>query len=238
MTPRWRRAAACAVLPLALTLAFALAGCDALGQLGGASHYPSATSFTIHSRVTTLVIDGGSGSVDVTGDGQSTVRVAQQASYSKTPPTPRHVLNGSTLTLSYGCAVQLSCSVSYTVSVPRDVAVQVSASTGEITLTSLAGAATAQTSAGEITANSLSSPSVSLKSDAGGIIATCSAAPLSLHASTVIGAITLTVPGSAAYQISTRTVVGTSTITVRKSARSAHTITASSDLGSISISPA
>jgi hypothetical protein len=236
MTPRWRRAIACAVLPVALALT--LGGCDALGKLGAASHYPAATSFTIRSRVTTLVIDGGSGSVDVTGYGQSVVRVSQQASYSKTPPTPKHVLNGTKLTLSYGCAVQLSCSVSYTVSVPRDVSVQVSASTGEITLTSLAGAATtAQTGAGEITAVSLDSASVNLKSDAGGIIATCTAAPRALHASTTIGAITLTVPGSAAYKISTHTIVGTSDITVRRSTKSPHAITASSDLGSISISP-
>ena len=238
MTPRWRLTVACAALPLTLVLTLALAGCDALGQLGGASHYPSATSFTVHSRVTTLVIDGGSGSVDVTGNGQSTVRVSQQASFSKTPPVAKHVLSGTTLTLSYSCAVQLSCSVSYTVGVPRGVSVRVSASTGQITLTSLAGAVTAQTNAGEITADNLSSPSVSLKSDAGGIIATCSAAPLSLHASTDIGAITLTVPGSAAYKISTRTIVGTSDITVRRSASSKHAISASSDLGSISISPA
>jgi hypothetical protein len=47
----------------------------------------------------------------------------------------------------------------------------------------------------------------------------------------------LTMPGSVAYKISTRTFIGTSTITVRKSARSRYAISASSDVGSISISP-
>jgi hypothetical protein len=221
MTPRWRAAGAaiaCAVIPLALLLT----GCDAIGKLGAAAHYPAATSFTIRARVTTVIIDGGSGSVTVTGTSQSAaaVRVSQQASYSKTPPTAKHTLTGSTLTLSYSCAVQLSCS------------------TGAITLTSVSGAVTAQTSTGLITAVNLSSATVSLKADAGGIIATCVTAPLSLHASTTVGAITLTVPGSAAYKVDTHTVVGTSTITVRTSARSPHQITASSDLGSISVSPA
>jgi hypothetical protein len=227
-------AIACAVLPVAL----ALAGCDALGKLGTAAHYPAATSFTIGSRVTTLVIDAGSGSVDVTGADQSTVGVSQQALYSTTPPVARHVLSGSTLTLSYSCQVELSCSISYTVQVPAAVAVRVSAGAGAVTLTSLSGPVTAQTSTGLITAENLSSADVTLKSDAGGIIATCSAAPRSLDASTKVGAITLTVPESVAYKISTRTFVGTSDITVRRSARSPYAINASSDVGSISISPA
>jgi len=239
MTPQRSRlaigsAVACAVLPAVL----ALAGCDAIGKLGAATHYPAAKSVTIDSRVTTVVIDSGSGSVDVTGTNRSTVGVSEQASYSSKPPAPRQVLNGTTLTLSYGCATELSCSISYTVQVPRDVAVRVSSGAGAVTLTSLAGPVAAQTGYGLITAVNLGSAQVSLKSDAGGIIATCSAAPLSLAASTKVGAITLTMPGSVAYKISTRTYVGTSTVTVRKSARSRYAINASSDLGSISISPA
>jgi hypothetical protein len=237
MTPQRSRlavatAVACAVLPAVL----ALAGCDALGKLA-ASHYPAAKSVTIDSRVTTVVIDSGGGSVDVTGANRSTVGVSEQASYSTKPPTPRQVLSGTTLTLSYGCATELSCSISYTVQVPRDVAVRVSAGAGEVTLTSLAGAATAQTSSGLITAVNLDSAEVSLKSDAGGIIATCSAAPHTLDASTDVGPITLTMPGAVAYKISTHTFVGTSTVTVRKSARWPYAINASSDVGSISISP-
>ena len=237
MTQRSRLAVgtaiACAVLPVAL----ALAGCDAIGQFG-AAHYPAPTSFTIDRRVTSIVIDAGSGSVDVTGGGRSSVGVSQQASYSKTPPTPRHVLSGTTLTLSYGCPSEVSCSISYTVQVPRAVAVRVSGGGGEVTLTSLAGPATVQTSTGLITAVNLSSADVSFKSDVGGIIATWSAVPRSVRASTSVGAIGLTVPGSVAYKVSTHTLVGTSNITVRKSARSPYSITASSDVGSISISPA
>jgi hypothetical protein len=239
MTPQRSRlavgtAVACAVPAAAL----ALAGCGALGKVGGSAHYPAAKSVTISGRVTAVVIDSGSGSVDVTGGARSTVGVSEQASYSTKPPVPRQVLSGTTLTLSYSCATELSCSISYTVAVPRDVAVRVSGGAGEVTLTSLAGAAAAQTSTGLITAVNLGSAQVSLKSDVGAIVATCSAAPRSLNASTKVGAIALTVPGSVAYKISTHTFVGTSTITVRKSARSPYAISASSDVGSISISQA
>jgi hypothetical protein len=229
--------AALAACAAAVTLAASLTGCGALGQLGATAHYPAATAFTIDSRVTSVVIEAGSGSVDVTAAHRSTVRVSQQASYSKKPPMPRRVLNGTTLTLSYTCAVELSCSISYTVQVPPGVAVRVAGGTGEITLTSLSGAVSAHASAGLITAVDLRSASVSLTSNAGGIIASCSVAPRSLHASTDLGTITLTVPGRVAYKVSTHTYVGTSSVTVRRSATSRYAISASSDVGSVSIGP-
>jgi hypothetical protein len=236
---RYRRApvsllAVCA----ALALAASLTGCDALGKLGTTGHYPAATSFTVDGRVTAVVIDAGSGSADVTAANRSTIAVSQQASYSTKPPVARHTLSGTTLTLSFTCAVELTCGISYTVQVPRGVAVRISAGAGAITLTSLSGAVSAQTGAGLITAVDLRSASVSLKSDAGGIIATCSVPPRSLQASTNLGAITVSVPGSVAYKISTHTFVGTSTITVRRSASSPYAITTSSDVGSVSINPA
>ncbi|MGH3164977.1 MAG: hypothetical protein ACRDN0_03665 [Trebonia sp.] len=221
----------------ALALAVSLTGCDALGKLGTTGHYPAATSFTVDGRVTTVVIEAGSGSVDVTAANRSSVAVSQQASYATKPPVARHTLSGTTLTLSYTCAVELTCGISYSVQVPRGVAVRVSAGAGAITLTALSGAVSAQTSAGLITAVDLVAADANLKSNAGGIIATWSVPPRSLRASTDLGAITLTVPGSVAYKISTHTFVSTSTITVRRSASSPYAITTSSDVGSVSISP-
>jgi hypothetical protein len=239
MDPIRRRAAvATGALACALVLVLALAGCGALAKIGTASHYPPAKAFTISGRVTTVVIDDNGGSIDVTGSARSTVLVSPQLSYSKTPPLVRHVLSKTTLTLSYTCPSQVICGVSYTVQVPRDVALRLSTGAGAITLTSLSGPVTAKANAGFITAVDLRSATATLKSNAGGIVATFATAPTALQASTNLGGVTLTVPGAVAYKISTHTVVGTSTITVRKNAASAHAITASSDVGSISISPA
>lgn len=223
--------AVCVVLPLA-------AGCGELKQIGAGSHTGPTSSFTVSAHVTTVVINGGSGSIDVTGSGRGTVLVSQQASYSSKPPTATHAVSGSTLTLGYGCPAQLVCSVSYVLQVPRGAAVRAVTRAGSITLTSLAGPVTAQTDAGLITADGLGSPTADLKSNAGGIVATFSAVPNSVRASTNIGAITLNVPGSASYKVDTHTYVGSSTVTVHKDAASPHVITASSDLGSITISPA
>jgi hypothetical protein len=220
----------------------AAAGCSSLSsqlkQIGAGSTTGPMTNFTVTAHVTALVINGGASSITVTGTSRSSILVSQQSSYTKTPPTTSHVVSGSTLTLSYGCTAQLICAVAYTVLVPSGIAVTVSTRAGAITLTSLSGAVTARTDAGLITASELTSPTTELTSNAGGIVATFSAPPGSVHANTNIGPITITVPGSVAYDVSTHTYVGSSTVTVRKSATSTHAINASSDLGSITVSPA
>jgi hypothetical protein len=226
-----RNAPLLAVLPL-------LAGCSAIPKLGSGTHNPPASVFTVSSRVTAVIINGGSGSIDVTGSSRSTVSVSQQVTYSGKPPAATRALRGTTLTLSYKCPTELVCGISYTVQVPAGVAVSVGAGAGAVTLTSLAGTVTARADAGLITAVDLRSADASFKSNAGGVVATFSVAPRTLTAATNVGPIALTVPGSVGYRLSTHTVVGSSTITVRRSASSAHSISASSDLGSISVSPA
>jgi hypothetical protein len=228
-----RRVAAIGVLALPVLLA----GCGGLSQFGAGTHNPSAHVYTVTARVTTLVVKAGAGTIDVTGSDRGSIGVSEQESYGKTPPTATHVVSGTTLTLSYTCPSEFVCNVSYDVQVPAGVTVLVSSSAGAITLASLAGPVSAQTSAGLITATGLTSPTASLKSNAGGIDADFSAAPASVHASTNVGPISISVPGSASYAISTHTYLGSSTVTVPKAAASAHAISASSDLGSITISP-
>jgi hypothetical protein len=230
-----RVAVLCAV---ALAVGWLLAGCDALGKVGAGSHNPPASQFTVSGRVTAVDISGGGGSVDVTATSRSDVSVSQQASYSGTAPTASHTLSGSTLTLSYSCPTELVCSLSYDVQVPRGVAVSVSTAAGAVTLASLSGAVTARADAGLITAVDLSSPTASFTSNAGGVVATFSAAPQTLTANTNVGPITLTVPGTASYKVHTHTVLGTSSVTVPENGSAAHSISASSDVGTISIDPA
>jgi hypothetical protein len=215
-----------------------LAGCGALGKVGAGSHNPPASHFTVSGRVTAVDISGGGGSVDATATARSDVSVSQQASYSGTAPTATHTLSGTTLTLSYSCPAELVCSLSYDVQVPRGVAVSVSTTAGAVTLTSLSGAVTARADAGLITAVDLSSPTASFTSNAGGVIATFSAAPRSVTANTNVGPITLTLPGTTSYKVHTHTVLGTSTVTVPESASAAHSISASSDVGTVSVNPA
>jgi DUF4097 and DUF4098 domain-containing protein YvlB len=121
--------------------------------------------------------------------------------------------------------------------VPLGVAVRAVTREGSITLTAVTGPVAAQTLAGFISATGLKSPSATLKSSAGGINASFTAAPSSVRASTTAGPISLAVPDTVSYKVSGHTYVGKTTITVRQATTSTHTITARSDLGSITISP-
>lgn len=206
---------------------------------GPAASSSGPRSYTVSSPVTTVVVSGGAGTVTVTGTSAATVTVTEQAYYSDSakPPSTSHVDRDGTLTLAYSCPLQLTCGVSYVVGVPRRDAVQVSDREGAITLASLDGPLRAQTVTGVITATGLDSPSATFKSTAGEISATFSAVPASVSASTTAGPITLRLPPASAYQVHAHTYVGSSTVTVRQSATAGSVITASSDVGTVTIGP-
>jgi hypothetical protein len=226
-----------ALAAMACAAAAAVVGCGALGQAGGGVHVSPSATYNVTGRITAVVINGGSGSITVTGTNGGTIQVSQQPSYSGKPPVTTRQVSGSTLTLSYTCPTELLCGVAYDVQVPRGVAVRAVTREGSITLTSVTGPVTAQTVAGFISATDLASPSATLKSSAGGINASFTVAPGSVQASTTAGPISLAVPNTVSYQVNGHTYIGKTTVTVHQAAASAHTIIAHSDLGSITISP-
>ena len=226
--------AVCAVALLAT-------GCSSfrssLKQIGSGVHNPPGKTYTITGRVTTLTVDT-AGSITVTGtSGSGPVTVTESPSYSKAPPATTRKVSGTTLTLGNTCKTQLICSVDYDIKVPRGTAVHAEGREGTVTLNSLAGPVTARTVTGLISATGLTSPTAVLKSGAGGINATFTAAPASVQATTTAGTIMIDVPGSGTYKVSADAVVGTTNITVHHAATSTHVITAHSDLGGITVGP-
>jgi hypothetical protein len=189
--------------------------------------------------VSAVIINGGAGMISVTGSDLGTVQVTERGYYSnsKKPPATSHEVSGGTLTLSYSCQAQLTCGVGYAVAVPRGVTVRVFDREGAITLVGLSGPVTAQTLAGAITATGLASPTASLTTHTGSVTAAFTAAPASVTATTNVGSVRLRLPPSETYKVTVTTYVGSSAITVPQSPSSAHVITASCDLGSVTIGP-
>jgi hypothetical protein len=245
---RSRLALACGVVLAACAATLAVSGCGTAILSPNGTHAapgPAASSsgpksYTVSSPVSTVVVNGGAGTITVTGTSAATVTVTEQGYYSDSakPPSTSHVDHDGTLTLAYSCPLQLTCGVSYVVGVPRGVAVQVSDREGAITLASLAGPLRARTVGGVITATGLASRNATFKSTAGEISAAFSAVPASVSASTIAGPITLTLPPTAVYQVHTHTYVGSSTVSVRHSDTASSVITASSDVGSVTINAA
>jgi len=231
-----------------------LAGCTSSSSSPGAGPPGSATAsaspglsipgthqatsrYQITAPVSTVVIVSRVGNITVTGGSGPDVSITQHVYYTRTAPATTRTVSGNTLTVTYHCHVQVVCGVAYTLAVPRSVAVRATAGAGAVRLTGLAGSVTAKADAGNITATGLASASVSLTSRVGGVSASFTAPPTTVQASTNVGAITVRVPGSVSYKVTADAHVGKTTIKVPQSASAGHVITASTDVGVITIAP-
>ena len=194
-----------------------------------------SAAYTISSSLTTLVVTGGVGEVSVTGSEHSTTSVLDEISYSSTPPVLTRMVTGKILTLGSYCPVQPRCVVNYDIQVPRGVAVRVRLQTGTIRLSGLAGQVTATTGVGTITALDLSSRTVSLRTGVGEVDAGFTVPPDTVQASAEIGEINIGVPGTVSYQVDAQ--ANQTVINVAESTSSRHVITASTDVGAITVVP-
>jgi hypothetical protein len=187
----------------------------------------------ISSPVSALVVTSRVGNVTVTGGSGSTASVTEEITYTSKPPVTTRSVSGGTLTVGYGCPVELVCAVVYHIRVPRTAAVQVTANAGRIVLAGLAGQVTAKADAGVIAATGLTGASVSLTTDVGAITADFAAAPVTIAALTRIGAITLRVPKAASYLVIANASFGQATVRIPQDPSAPHTIRATTDVGAI-----
>ncbi len=250
LPPAIRRAGSLALIAGLL----GMAGCTSSPQPTGSPASPAGTAsaspglsvpgthqatarYQITTPVSTVVIVSHVGNVTVTGGSGPGVSVTQQAYYSKTAPATTRTVSGTTLTVTYDCPTQLICGVAYTLAVPRSAVVRVTAGAGSVRLTGLAGSITAKADVGLINATGLTSASVSLTTRVGGISASFAAAPTAVRATANVGAITVHVPGTTTYKIAADARVGKTTVSAPQSASSGHAITATTDIGAITVAP-
>ncbi|MGE5134373.1 MAG: DUF4097 family beta strand repeat-containing protein [Gemmatimonadota bacterium] len=229
-----------------------LAGCYV--DVGALQH--RTRTYQVPGQVRTLVVNVRAGNVHVTGAGTGQVTVTEHIAYRHAVPATSHRVRAGTLTLASSCPTLETCSVGYDIRVPRGLTVRISAAAGTIRLDALAGRVTAHTNAGgvdlrevsgpvavsshagSVTARGLASATATLRSSAGSIDATFTAVPAAVTATTAVGSVTVRVPGSASYAVHASTSVGSTSIRVPRDPRSAHTITASTRTGSLTIEPA
>lgn len=185
--------------------------------------------------VTSLVVDGGAGNVTVTGGTGTTVGVTEHLYYSRAAPDATRTVSSGTLTVGYSCPIQVTCLVSYDIAVPRATAVKATTRAGAIRISDVTGSVTASAGAGNIHATGIASSTVSLTTLAGAVNATFTAAPDSVTARSHAGSITIQVPGNASYRVNTQAIVGTTNVSVPRDDNSSRAITASTDVGSITV---
>jgi len=239
---------------LVAVLALMLAGCKASATVSAPSTtipaadlpspslsipgtHTSVHGYTIAADVSMLVVDGQIGDITVVGSNRSGAEVVTQAAYSSTAPTITRTVSGTTLTVGYTCAMQIACGVAFVIAVPSGTAVHATTDTGAIRLTGLAGPVRAKADAGLIDASGLTAQSASFSTDVGGIDVTFTSPPRDVTAGTRVGAITIRVPVTVAYRVTANAIVGRVTVSVPPGAGAARTITARTDVGSVSVTP-
>jgi hypothetical protein len=223
-------------------------------SIGGLQH--RTNSYTIRSRMTSLVVTNQAGDVNITGGSSDAISVTEHISFHGTAPATTHRTAGGALSLDSNCPVAETCTVRYSITAPRATTVRVTDGAGAVTLGSLGGHVTVHVNAGRISLNSLAGPvdattsagsitgqhllaaSASLHVSAGGINVTFTAPTSSITATTDVGAITLRVPGTVQYNVTASATVGNVHVAVSRSSAAAHRITASTKTGSITIEPA
>jgi DUF4097 and DUF4098 domain-containing protein YvlB len=130
------------------------------------------------------------------------------------------------------------CVASYDIRVPRLTAVQVTDQNGEIRLSSLAGPVTASSGLGTIEATDLTSATADFSSQTGEIDAAFTAVPSEIDATTGMGAISIRVPGTVSYCVSTQAGgLSQADITVPENPASPHIISVTTQMGMITVAP-
>lgn len=248
-----RRAVAAAIVVLAGSAAISgLAACSV--DIGALQH--RTNGYSLSGQLRTLVVQAHVGNVHITGSDSSTVSVAERISFRGTAPSTTHHTAAGTLTLDSHCPALETCTVGYDITVPKSITVRVTGNVGEIRLRSLSGQVSARTNAGSIDLGSLSgpveatshagvirgrdvsSPRATLRSSAGMIDVAFVAAPATVTATSLIGSVTLRVPGSMSYNVTTNVGVGSTHVGVTRSPASPYAITAGTGTGSVTIEPA
>lgn len=235
----------------AATTVAALAGC----QSGTDARQHHTTSYSVAGQVRMLVVSTHVGDVRITGGAAVAISVTEHVAFHGAAPTISRRLAAGTLSLSSHCAPDSACSVSYDITVPRATAVRVTDAVGTVRLSELAGPVTATvdaggidlsalsgplkatTHAGSITGQQLSSAHASLLVTAGAIDLTFSAPPVVFTATTGIGAVILRVPNTVPYRVAATATVGHIGVSVTEDTAAVRTITISTKVGSITISP-
>ncbi|WP_327073580.1 hypothetical protein OG196_18650 [Kitasatospora purpeofusca] len=215
--------------------AAAITGAVALGSVGAfwdreEGRERLTVSYEVAGPVDELVVDGGTGGIDVrAGD---TLRVVEKQDFRGDPPRTRHSLVDGTLRLAYDCS---DCGVGYEVTVPAGTAVRLNSGTGGIRLRGLAGEVRASAGVGGVEASGLTSAKVRVTADTGGVELSFAASPVSVEARSEVGGVRVSVPGGEPYAVDAGTEVGGVEVTVPRQAGAARSITARAGTGGVAV---
>jgi hypothetical protein len=194
--------------------------------------------------ITRLVVDVGTGAVTIgTAQAGQGVQVSRTLEWGFVQPTSDVRLDGTTLRVSGRCpaAIPLGgpCSVDVAVTIPADLPVQITTTSGDVAVTALNGPVSVITTGGAVSATDLRGADVELRSTVGDIAASFATPPSILRVDATTGDVRLTLPGAGAtYRVEGVSTVGRRSVTVPRDDGSAHQIEVNTTIGDVTVATA
>lgn len=222
------------------TTAAAAALTTALVALAGCSGGPTTTdvqSYEIAERIDALVVDARAAAVIIeTGDGPVTVTETHR--FAADRPVTSHRVDGSTLRLTdSGCRNDdVACSVEFRVHLPAAARAEITAQAGAVKVNGLTGDISVSTQAGAVEGRALGGDEVSVSTQAGAATLVFARAPSMVRASTELGAVDVGLPGGTSYAVDVHTAVGRSDVSVPHDPASTHKVEVRTGVGAVKVS--
>jgi hypothetical protein len=188
---------------LVTAVALAIPGARLITWAGVPSHWPATPGYvtrtiTVPQPVTRLDVGSYGAPVTVTAGPVRRVRVIETIAYSPRdagPPAVTQSVSGGRLTLADPACDVADCTVSFTVTVPPDVAVTAATGGGLLHLSGLAGPLYADTGGGPLVTDNIAAATATIITDGGRAQIRFAEPPDSVFVSTSGGLATLVVPG-------------------------------------------
>ncbi|TDE41953.1 hypothetical protein E1295_28625 [Nonomuraea mesophila] len=219
-----------------LASALALTGCG-LANIGGPTEQDTA-SYQVTDKVTKLRLESSAGDTVVTETGGDAIRVTETLRWrGDDKPTPEHKVEGEELFVTYDCPSSFgSCRVDYKIEIPKGLAVDLEAGSGNMTLRDLTGTIDVKLGSGDVDAAGLGGKKVYADAGSGDIELKYRSAPAEARLKTGSGNTKLVVPAGK-YAVSTDVGSGDVNVKVDNDGSSPNKISVSAGSGDVSVEP-
>jgi Putative adhesin len=229
MNPHPRRSAAFlagAVALVAVTAAAAAAAASARGSSHGPDGMTRAVSVTAGS-VRTVDLEAVPGQLTIVGVAGDRVTLTGQLDWTgHAPVATSQVVRTHLLRLSYRCAQASPCTANWRLAVPRRTAIDLRQPAGHVVISGLAGPLQITAESVDVSATGLSSPRLQAAITSGHLDAAFDTPPGQVNVDLTSAQATLSLPGTAAYAVSTQVTAGYVHVGIPEAEGAAHTVTA------------
>ncbi|MEV0232382.1 DUF4097 family beta strand repeat-containing protein [Nonomuraea sp. NPDC050786] len=217
-----------------LASALLLTGCG-LDGIAGPKNQDTVT-YQVKEKVQKIHLRSGAGDVVISESDTAQINVTETLYWSNDKPQAEHKVDGDTLSMYYDCQRSWgSCGVNYKVEVPKGLALNLDAGSGNITLRSLSGPLDVHLGSGDLDATGLTGKQLVAQAGSGNMELKYTAAPDSAELKGGSGDVVLTVPDGS-YDVKTEVGSGDAKVSVKNDGASPHKISLTSGSGDVTVS--